>query len=315
MRAIRGWFNVVELSVVVPAFNEEQVIDLSLRKIRKVLDLESINYEVIVVDDGSTDLTQSKLLVAAESWKNLRVLHLIKNRGHMAALTAGLNEAVGEWVITIDADLQDPAEVIPIMYRKAITEKVDVVYGVRKDRNSDGLLKRVSASIYYKLINKITESEVPEHAADCRLMSRRVVDLVNSLPEKNKIYRLLIPWLGFPSTTFEYSRQNRGAGKSHYKLRHMIKLAWDSITSFSVLPLRLAIYTGFIGVLGSVSLIVYVLSGYISNQTIPGWASLTILILFFGSIQLIFFGILGEYISKIFIQLQNRPTYNLDKKI
>ena len=305
--------NKVELSVVVPAFNEEQVIDSSLKKIRSVLDSENIKYEIIVIDDGSTDLTKSKLLEVQKTWENLKLLFFVKNRGHMAAITAGLNESKGNWVLTIDADLQDPAEVIPIMYRKANDENVDVVYGVRKDRTSDTFLKRVTAAIYYKLINKITESEVPAHAADCRLMSRRVVDLVNSLPEKNKIYRLLIPWLGFPSTTVEYSRQSRGAGKSHYKLRHMISLAWNSVTSFSILPLRLAIYTGFVGVIGSVALIIYVITGYLANQTIPGWSSLTILILFFGSIQLIFFGILGEYISKIFIQLQNRPTYNLDR--
>ena len=307
-----GHLMAVNLSVVVPAYNEEEIINFSLDQLKKVLSAEKFTYEVLVVNDGSSDKTLEKLSHYQKKWKNLKIINFVSNRGHMAAITAGLQEATGNWILTIDADLQDPAEVIPAMFKKAIAEKVDVVYGVRKDRSSDSFLKRFTASIYYKIMRRITESDVPANAADCRLMSRRVVDVLNSLPEVNKVYRLLVPWLGFPSSTYEYARVARTAGETHYSTSDMVKLAWESVTNFSSKPLRLAFNAGLIGITVSIAWLMFVIFGFYTDINIPGWTSLMVIILFLGSLQLLSVGLLGEYIAKIFNQLQNRPIYNLE---
>ncbi len=304
----------IELSVVIPVYNESEILSESLKQVREIADSMAIDYEVIIVNDGSTDDT---LAIARDSkiyWPELEIISLVSNRGHMAAITAGLHKSAGAWVLTIDADLQDPAFVISEMYELAIKNNVDVVYGIREDRSSDKFLKRYTALIYYKIINRFANTTIIENAADCRLMSRVVVDAVNSLPESNKVYRILIPWLGFPSMEFKYQRNRRTAGNTHYKFKHMVKLAWDSLVNFSSAPLRIATYLGFFGVFVSLIAIVFVVFGAFSGNTITGWPSLMTVVLFLGSLQLLVIGVLGEYISKIYTQIQNRPIYNLTEE-
>ena len=307
--------SVVNLSVVVPAFNEELIIEDSLRSIRNELDLSNLNYEVIVVNDGSTDGTRIKLFAFSQTWSQLKILNLVSNRGHMAAITAGLDNSIGEYVCTIDADLQDPVYAITGMYRKAIESGVDVVYGVRVDRSSDSVFKRLSASLYYKVVNKFVGFKINHHSADCRIISRRVVNSLNQINENQRVYRLLVPWLGYKSDTFEYPRHQRKAGETHYKFTNMVGLAIHSITSFTAAPLRIATWCGIAGVTVLLIGTVYVSIGWLTGNVSPGWSSIMFAVLFLGSMQLISLGILGEYIAKIFTEVQGRPIYEIDTKI
>jgi dolichol-phosphate mannosyltransferase len=300
-----------KLSVVIPIYNEFEVLDISFNKFRETLDQLPYSYEVIAINDGSTDDSNHKLKTWSSIWPELRILSFMSNKGHMAAITAGLKDANGNWVMTIDADLQDPPEVIPKMVELAITQKVDVIYGIRSDRKSDTWFKRTTAKIYYKLIGRLSGIEVPVHAADCRLMSRRVVEELNRFREIHKVYRLLVPWLGFPSLDFHYPRNERAAGETHYNLRKMVILAWTSITSFSAAPLRVAIWIGFSGIISLAMVSLYVLLGWSSGNVYPGWTSLMLVTVFMGSLQLLSLGILGEYISKLYAQSQERPLYIL----
>jgi len=302
------------LSVVVPAYNEEPIILESLGVLRSTLDEMSISYEVLVVDDGSTDATTHLVVSVMKSWTELNILELQANRGHMAAITAGLEASRGEWVVTIDADLQDPPSVIPMMLERAFQDNVEVVYGVRGHRASDSWFKRKTANIYYSLMARLVGQQVLRNAADFRLMSRLVVDQLGTYTEKNRVYRLLVPWMGFSFSTVTYTREARSAGTSHYSIRKMNRLAWDSVASFSSTPLKIATYLG----IGSFALffiaLIYVLTGWISGNTSPGWVSLMLSIVFFGSVQLISIGLLGEYVARIFIELQDRPIYSIKKQ-
>ena len=303
------------LSVVFPAFNEPEVIDISFKAFRETLDEISFAYEVIAVNDGSTDDSINKLENWAALWHELKVISFISNKGHMAAITAGLEAASGDWVVTIDVDLQDPPDVIPKMLDLALSQNVDVVYGIRGDRKSDTWFKRATAKFYYKMIGRVTGIEVPMHAADCRLMSRRVVNELCKFPEIHKVYRLLVPWLGFPSQNYKYTRDERAAGKTHYNLRKMVALAWTSVTSFSATPLRIAIWIGFVGIFSMFIISGYVFFGWLSGEVYPGWTSLMLVVLFLGSFQLLSLGFLGEYVSKLYSESQRRPLYILNEPV
>jgi dolichol-phosphate mannosyltransferase len=299
------------LSVVIPIFNEEESLNVSLDTFRNVLDTIDYEYEVVAVNDGSTDKTSALLNSWKSKWAELRVIELISNSGHMAAITAGLENSRGNWIITIDVDLQDPPNVIPEMLTMAIEQKIEVVYGVRDDRSSDSWFKRTSAEMYYRLLSKAMGMYIPMHAADCRMMSRRVVDCLISLPEKQKVYRLLVPSLGFTFQEFKYTRDERVAGKTHYSTRKMLTLAITSITSFSTFPLRVSTYFGFLGLLIFLLGLIYVLYGYSTGNTSPGWASIILVVLFMGATQLISIGILGRYVANLYTEAQGRPIYLL----
>ncbi|MFI6680273.1 glycosyltransferase family 2 protein, partial [Kribbella sp. NPDC050469] len=200
------------LSVVVPMYDEEEVLPIFFERMHPLLDGLGISYELLVVDDGSRDRTADLLLQAAEAWPQLRVVRLLRNSGHQAAQSAGFRRARGEFVVTIDADLQDPPEVIADFLKVARDEDVDVVYGVRADRSSDSWPKRTTARLYYRLMCRLVGKDIPFDAADFRLVSRRVVDAVNALPEDGRVFRLVIPWLGFPSAEVRYVRAERAAG-------------------------------------------------------------------------------------------------------
>ncbi len=299
----------LQLSVVVPMFNEEQALPLLVARLRPVLDSIGCSYEVVAVDDGSSDLTAALIQKELRTWPELRSVRLRANSGHQAAISAGLARARGAYVVTIDADLQDPPELIPAMLRTALNDEVDVVYGVRNDRTSDSWFKRWSAGLFYELIRRATGTEAATHAGDFRLMSRATVDAVNQLPENNRVLRFVVPALGFPSASLDYKRDERSAGVSKYSLRKMLTLSIDSFTGFSTTPLRVATGLGMGGALAALLFGAYVVVNKIVGNPTAGWASTVVIVVAMGATQLLCLGILGEYVGRMYSQLQGRPAY------
>ena len=300
---------VPDLSVVVPMFDEEAVVPLFTARLRPVLDGLGRTYEVLVVDDGSRDTTPALLEKARRDWPELRVVRLRANAGHQAALSAGLQRARGAWVATIDADLQDPPETLAAMLAEAENTGVDVVYGVRSDRSSDSSFKRFTAQMYYRMIRRLVGHHVPSDAGDFRLMSRATVNAVNRLPEQNRVLRLVVPALGFPSAQVPYVREERAAGTTKYPLSRMIRLTVDSLTGFSIAPLRLATWFGLGGALVTAILLAFAVVAFVSGHTVPGWTSTFVAVASVGAVQLLCLGLLGEYVGRMYTQLQGRPTY------
>ena len=283
----------LELSVVIPMYNEQEVLPLLVERLRPLLDDLGVTYEVVAVDDGSTDLTPALLQRYHRDWPALRVLRLRANAGHQAAMSAGLVAA----------------RVIAQMLTAARDHGVDVVYGVRADRSSDTMFKRTSARVFYRVIGVISATSAHADAGDFRLMSRATVDAVNSLPDHNRVLRFIVPALGFPSEAVEYRREERAAGSSKYPLLKMITLSIDALTGFSTAPLRVATFAGFGGALIAVLLVGYTLIAQFSGHTVAGWTSTVAIVSGFGAIQLLCVGILGEYIGRMYTHLQGRPAY------
>ncbi|MET8977641.1 glycosyltransferase family 2 protein [Streptomyces sp. NPDC004539] len=299
----------VALSVVIPMFDEEEALPALVSRLRPVLDGLGESYEVVAVDDGSTDRTGVLLDAFRLGWPQLRIIGLRRNSGHQAALTAGLDRAAGEFVASIDADLQDPPEKLPEMLELAREQGLDIVYGIRADRASDTGFKRWTASLYYRLVRRLAGPSVPAQAGDFRLLSRAAVEALKALPDQQRVYRLLVPWLGFPSGEVTYERAPRAAGSSKYPLGRMIRLAVDSVTGFSAAPLRIATWLGGCAFVVCLGLIGYTLWAHAYEETVPGWTSLFIGVLFVGAVQLVCVGLLGEYVGRIYTAVQNRPTY------
>jgi glycosyltransferase involved in cell wall biosynthesis len=299
------------LSVVVPMFNEEAVIPAFVDRLRPVLDGLDLSYEVVAVDDGSADTTATLLFERGRTWPELRLVKLRKNSGHQAALTAGLQRARGDWVVSIDADLQDPPETIVEMLRLARDQGLDVVYGVRSDRSSDTAFKRHTAGAYYKVMRRLVGGDLPAQAGDFRLLSRQVVDVLVKLPEHTPVYRLLVPSLGFASGTVAYARERRAAGETKYPVRKMVALAWDSAANFSAAPLRLATWLGVTAFVACLALMIFGVVVWANGTVIPGWTSLFLAVLLLSAVQLICLGLLGEYVARIYQTVQNRPTFHI----
>jgi glycosyltransferase involved in cell wall biosynthesis len=290
-------------------YDEEAVIPLFAERLRPVLDGLGRRYEVVVVDDGSRDTTPALLEKARRDWPELRVVRLRANAGHQAALSAGLQRARGIWIATIDADLQDPPEALATMLTEAETSGVDVVYGVRSDRSSDSAFKRLTAAGYYRMVRRLVGHHVPADAGDFRLMSRATVDAVNRLPEHNRVLRLVIPALGFPSSQVPYVRDERAAGTTKYPLSRMIRLTVDSLTGFSIAPLRLATWFGLGGALVTAIVLAFAVVAYLNDHVVPGWTSTFVAVATVGAVQLLCLGLLGEYVGRMYTQLQGHPTY------
>jgi dolichol-phosphate mannosyltransferase len=290
-------------------YNEEAVLPLFAARVRPVLDDLGESYEVVAVDDGSRDATPVLLLKEQRDWPQLRVVRLRANAGHQAALSAGLARARGAWVATLDADLQDPPETIPLMLRAAREQEVDVVYGVRSDRSTDSVFKRWTAWAYYRMMRRLMSSAVSSDAGDFRLMSRATVDAVNSLPDHHQVLRLVVPALGFPSAQVPYRREARAAGTTKYPLSRMIRLSVDSLTGFSVAPLRLATWFGLGGALLTALMFGYALVAWIRGRTVAGWTSTFVAVAAVGAVQLLCLGLLGEYVGRLYTQMQGRPSY------
>jgi dolichol-phosphate mannosyltransferase len=305
-------------------YDEEAVLPLFAERLRPVLDglseAKGDSYEVLVVDDGSRDATPVLLLREQRSWPQLRVVRLRANAGHQAALSAGLARARGQWVATLDSDLQDPPELLPQMLAAARSENADVVYGVRTDRSTDTAFKRWTAHTYYRLMQRLVGGHLTPDAGDYRLMSRATVDAVNTLPDHHRVLRLVVPALGFPSTRVPYARAPRAAGKTKYPLSRMLRLTVDSLTGFSVAPLRLATWFGLGGALVTAILLAFAVTANLSGRTVPGWTSTFVAVAAVGAVQLLCLGLLGEYVGRLYTQMQGRPSYfvardSLDEKV
>ena len=298
-----------ELSIVIPVYNEEDVLPLLAARLRPVADALDTTYEVVAVDDGSSDASPVVLQRMLREWPQLRIVRLRANAGHQAAISAGLATARGGYVVTLDADLQDPPEVITEMLARARAHGADVVYGVRSDRSSDSVFKRLSARAFYRLIRVLSGTRAQVDAGDYRLMSRATVDAINALPEHHRVLRFVVPALGFPSASVTYRRDERAAGKSKYPLAKMVRLSLDSVTGFSAAPLRAATWLGLLGGAAAFLLLAYALVASASGHTLPGWTSTVVAVAGVGAVQLLCLGILGEYVGRMYAHLQARPTY------
>ena len=298
------------LSVVVPVFEEQDVLPLLVARLRPVLEGLG-DHEVVLVDDGSRDRTPEVLTDIAASWPQVRVVTLAANAGHQAAITAGLQRARGDRVVTMDADLQDPPELLPEMVAAA-DAGADVVLARRTDRSSDRPLKRWTAGLYYRLVQRMTGVALTPHAGDFRLMTRPVVEALTALPEQRPVYRLLVPALGFRTATVEHRRDERAAGRTKYPLRRMVLLATDSLVSFSTAPLRWSTGLG-LGAAGVAVLIaLWALVVRLTGNAVPGWTSITIPVLFLGAVQLLCLGVLGEYVGRTYEEVRRRPRFRVD---
>jgi glycosyltransferase involved in cell wall biosynthesis len=297
------------LSVVIPMFNEEEVLPVLVDRLRPVLDGIGETYEVVAIDDGSTDGTAAQLIGIRRIWPELRIVRLRRNSGHQAALTAGLHRAFGQYVASLDADLQDPPEKIPEMLALARERDLDIVYGVRNDRSTDTIIKRGTAGIYYWLMRRLAGVEVRSDAGDFRLLSRATVDVLRQLPEHQPVYRLLVPWIGFPSGEVYYRRENRAAGRTKYPFTKMLRLAADSVTNFSAAPLRIATWLGAVSFFFCLLMLIYVIVAFTLDQTVQGWASVLACVLFLGGVQLLCLGLLGEYLGRLYASAQGRPAF------
>ncbi len=297
------------ISVVIPVFNEIEVIDTCYRRLTDVMQgIEGFGYELVFVDDGSKDDTHARLLEFHRQDPHLKIIKFSRNFGHQIAVTAGIDEAAGDAIVVIDADLQDPPEVIPQMVARW-QEGYDVVYGIRKRRVGEGRLKLITAAAFYRLLRRFTNIEIPLDVGDFRLMSARAAAELRKLREKDRFVRGLVSWIGFRQTGISYDRDSRLAGETKYPFSKMFKFALDGITSFSNLPLKLASWLGY---LASFLAFIYLLSVFVQRAmgyTVEGWATIMVAMLFLGGVQLICIGIIGEYIGRIFNEIKARPMY------
>lgn len=304
------------LSIIVPCYNEEEVIEVTYKRLTNVLKNLKIKYEILFINDGSQDNTLNILLSLIKKDPSIKIISFSRNFGHQSAVAAGLNYCKGDFALIIDADLQDPPEIIPDMLKKLKEEKANVVYGVRKKRQGETIFKKTTAWLFYKIINFLSDIPLPENTGDFRLIDRKVIDSFNNLPEKNKYIRGLISWIGFKQIPYYYVREPRYAGETKYPLSKMIQFATSALLYFTRKPLKLATQLGFLSILMGLLLTFYVFFSLIvrPHATVSGWASTMIIIIFFGGVQLLTIGVIGEYIGCIFDEVKNRPIYIIDKK-
>lgn len=299
----------VVCSVVVPAYNEEEVIEVTYSRLKEVMDSSGVTYELIFVNDGSRDRTYEILRGICNKDNNVKLLDFSRNFGHQIAITAGMDYSVGDAVVVIDADLQDPPEVILQMLDKW-REGYDVVYGQRLKREGDSLFKKFTAKVFYRTLNRLTDVEIPVDTGDFRLIDRKVCDSLLQISEKNRYMRGIISWLGYKSTPVEFVRHERYAGTTKYPLKKMLKFASDAILSFSYKPLRIASIIGaIVSLVGFIYLIVVICQALFTDSTTSGWASIVAIMLFFNGIILLMLGIIGEYIGRIYDEAKGRPLY------
>lgn len=297
------------ISVVVPVFNEEDGIEeFYARATAALQSLEGLDYEIIFVDDGSRDRSFEKMSAMAARDGHVKVVKFSRNFGHQIAITAGTDRARGDCVVVIDSDLQDPPELIRSMVDEWRAGN-DVVYAVRGEREGETAMKLMTANMFYRLLGRMTNLQIPANVGDFRLMSRRVVNELRQLREKDRFVRGLVSWVGFRQTGVTYNRDRRYAGVTKYPFSKMFKFAFDGITSFSTAPLRLATWLGY---LAAVLAVLYLISVFVQRamgHTVEGWATIMVAMLFLGSVQLICLGILGEYLGRVFNEVKPRPMY------
>jgi dolichol-phosphate mannosyltransferase len=299
---------------VAPVWNEADSLPEFFSRVSEVMGKSKLSWELIIVDDGSSDETSDLIEQRAKKDKHIRPVLFARNFGHQIAVTAGLDYSRGDAVVIIDADLQDPPEIIPELIAKW-KEGFEVVYAVRKERKGESFFKRSTAKFFYRLINRITAIDIPLDTGDFRLMDRRVVDVLNQMREHHRFLRGMSAWVGFKQIGVPYDRAARFAGQTHYTLGKMLRLASTAITGFSFFPLQVATYLGFASALVSVIAIPVVIALRLAgSQAFFGQASTLIAVLFFGGVQLISLGILGEYIGRLYDEARGRPLYIVRKE-
>jgi len=301
------------LSIVLPVYNEEENLPALYGRLRDALEGKAIPYRVFFVNDGSRDGTLPWLRSLSVADSRVRVLSLSRNFGHQISISAGLAHADGDAAVVMDADLQDPPEVIPDLLGRW-EAGYDVVYAIRTKRK-EGFLKRFAYALFYRLLRRISSVEIPLDSGDFSLLDARVVALLRSFPERNRFLRGLRSWVGFRQTELAYERMARGAGAPKYRTRHLLKLALDGFFAFSTVPLQLATYLGFLAALLGFLYLCYALISRFLYQNPVGWTSLAAIVLFLGGTQLILLGILGAYVGRVYEEVKQRPLYILDEVI
>jgi glycosyltransferase involved in cell wall biosynthesis len=303
------------LSVVVPCYNEEGSFLELHRRLTDVCSSTAITYELVFVNDGSTDRTWALIVDVAARDPSVAGVNLSRNHGHQLALTAGLSLCRGNRILILDADLQDPPELLPQMIRVMDEEEADVVYGQRRSRSGETAMKLLTASLFYRLIDAITDVRIPRDTGDFRLLSRRALRVFLDMPERHRFTRGMVSWIGFRQVPLHYDRQERFAGETKYSYRKMIKFALDAITAFSIKPLVMTSLLG--GVTAGVSMLlgVYSVVAFLAGGTITGWTSLMMVITLLSSVQLIVLGIFGEYIGRMYEQMKGRPLFVIDQVV
>jgi glycosyltransferase involved in cell wall biosynthesis len=302
------------ISVVAPVFNEHGTLEELHRRLTATL-AELGPYEIVLVDDGSIDGSWERLLELAARDRHLRLLRLSRNFGHQAALSAGLDAARGEAIVLMDADLQDPPEVIPQLVAKW-REGFDVVYAVRSDREGEPRLRLASISLFYGLLHRITATSIPQNAGDFRLLSRRAADAIAAMPERARFLRGMTSWIGYRQTGVPYRREARYAGESKYPTRKHVPLAFDGITSFSTAPIKLVTAIGFALVVFCVGVLTWTLYvRFFTDNPPQGWTSVIAVVLLLGGVQLLSLGVIGQYVARIFDETKQRPLYFVEEVV
>lgn len=298
------------LSIVVPCYNEQECLAALHERLTKAArSAAGDDYELVLVNDGSSDRTWPMMRDLAASDPHLVAVNLSRNHGHQLALTAGLDLCRGDTILIIDADLQDPPELLGDMLEAMRREDADVVYGVRSSRAGETRFKRATAHAFYRMLARATDVDIPLDAGDFRLMSRRALNVLLSMPEQSRFIRGMVAWIGFKQVPFAYQRDERFAGETKYPLSKMIRFALDALTGFSSAPLKLASHASVWLAAGSVLLIAYIAFAWLAGRSIPGWTSLMLVVVVLGAVQMFVLGMMGEYIGRLYSQAKQRPLY------
>lgn len=298
------------LSIVVPCFNEEGCL-AALHERLTAAARASVgeDYELVLVNDGSRDGSWAIMREMAGGDPHVTAINLSRNHGHQLALTAGLDLCRGDKILIIDADLQDPPELLPAMMEAMSENQADVVYGVRKSRRGETVFKKATAHGFYRILSRATEVEIPLDTGDFRLVSRRALDAFLAMPEQARFIRGMVAWIGFKQVPFTYDRENRFAGETKYPLKKMVRFALDALTGFSSAPLKLASYAGLALSAGSVLLILYIAVAWFAGRNVPGWTSLMLVVVVLGAVQMFVLALMGEYIGRLYNEVKHRPLY------
>jgi len=305
----------LKLSVVIPCFNESQSIHELHKRVSEICNtVVSQDYELILVNDGSKDNTWQLMCEIAKNDRRLLAINLSRNYGHQIALTAGLELAKGIRILILDADLQDPPDLLPKMMDK-MDLGADVVYGQRIARTGETVFKKASSYLFYRFLNSLVDVSIPNDTGDFRLMSRRALEVLNSMPEQHRFIRGMVSWIGLKQEPIFYERAARYAGQTNYPLSKMIKFAIDAITSFSIKPLRMATYLGIFTCLISIISMIYILINYFIGRSVEGWTSLALIVMALGSLQLVMIGVIGEYLGRLYLEVKGRPLYVIDEVV
>ena len=299
-----------ELSVVIPCFNEEACLpELYRRLTAAARTAVGEDYELVLINDGSRDRTWPVMRQLAERDGHVLGINLSRNHGHQLALTAGLDLCRGEKILIIDADLQDPPELLPAMLEAMRKQEADVVYGVRRSRAGETAFKRATAHGFYRLLSRATEIDIPVDTGDFRLMSRRALEALLAMPEQSRFIRGMVAWIGFRQVPFAYDRDQRFAGETKYPFRKMLRFAFDALTGFSSAPLKLASHAGLALSLGSLLIIGYIAYAWFAGRNIQGWTSLMLVVVVLGAVQMFVLALMGEYIGRLYNEVKGRPLY------